>query len=163
MEGETMSTGTDQRERVAPAHDRVRATTAHRHVLVQRIVAGVPLLVTSLSHAFVPEAALQPLVEAAGFPFAAVISPIAIVVKIVAGILLLVGLWARVGGLFGGLMMLGALYAHLVIDVWPNAPEMQEPPLVLPIAVLVSSAYVLWRGAGRWSLDHRRGSRPTGG
>lgn len=152
-----MSTGTDPQARVALTQDRLRATTDHRHVLAPRIVAGVPLLVTSLSHAFVPEAALQPLVEAAGFPFAAVVSPIAVVVKVVAAVLLLLGLWARVGGMFGVLMMLGALYAHMVIDVWPNAPEMQEPPLVLPIAVLLGSAYVLWRGAGRWSLDHRRG------
>ncbi len=48
--------------------------------------------------------------------------------------------------------MLAALYAHLVIDVWPGGPEM-EPPLVAPISVLLGGAYVAWRGAGRWSLD----------
>ncbi len=139
--------------------DRLRATGPYRHMLVARIVAGVPLLLTGLSHLLIPEAALQPLVEAAGFPFAAVISPIAIWVKITAGVLLLLGLWARIGGLFGVPMMLGALYAHMVIDVWPNAPEVQEPPLVMPISVLLGSAYVLWRGAGRWSLDRRQAAR----
>jgi len=50
--------------------------------------------------------------------------------------------------------MLGAIYAHLVIDVWPNGPE-NEPPLALPIAVLLGAAYVAWRGPGRWSFDRR--------
>ena len=72
------------------------------------------------------------------------------------GALLVTGPRVRVAAGFGVCMMLGALYAHAVIDVWPNAPGMQEPPLVLPIVVLMSSAYALWRGAGRWSLDRRR-------
>lgn len=50
--------------------------------------------------------------------------------------------------------MLGAIYAHLVIDVWPNGPE-NEPPLALLVAVIAGALYVLWRGAGRWRLDHR--------
>ena len=137
------------------ATDRLRATTDHRHLLVARIVAGVPLVMTALSHIFVPEAPLRPLVEAAGFPLAAVLSPVAIGVKIAAGCSLLLGLWARIGGFLGAGMMLGALYAHLVIDVWPNAPEVPEPPLIAPISVLVAAAYVLWRGAGRYSLDRR--------
>lgn len=137
------------------SQDRLRATIPHRHVLVARIVAGVPLVMTALSHIFVPEAPLRPLVEAAGFPFAAVLAPVAIGVKIAAGTSLLLGLWARIGAFLGTGMMLGALYAHMVIDVWPNAPEVPEPPLIAPISVLVAAAYVLWRGAGRYSLDRR--------
>ena len=154
-----MSTATASKAADRLTQDRLRATEPYRHTLLPRVVAGVPLLVSGLTHIFVPEAPLEPLVEAAGFPFAAVVAPIAIAVKIVAGILLLLGQWARIGGFLGVAMMLGALYAHLVIDVWPNAPEMEEPPLVLPIAVLLSAAYVLWRGAGRWSLDRRHASR----
>ena len=47
-----------------------------------------------------------------------------------------------------------AVYSHLAIDVWPNGAE-NEPPLVLPLAVLAGALYILWRGAGRWSLDAR--------
>jgi putative oxidoreductase len=155
-----MSTGITVHARGALTPERIRATKPQRRLLLPRIVAGVPLLGTGLSHILVPEAPLQPLVEAAGFPFAAVVSPIAIAVKIAAGVLLLLGLWARVGAAVGVFMMIGALYAHMVIDVWPNAPEVSEPPLVLPISVLVASAYVLWRGAGRWSFD-RRARRPA--
>lgn len=133
--------------------NRLRATEPYRHVLLPRIVAGVPLLGIGLAHAFVPDAAMRPLVEAAGIPLAAVVSPVAVAVQILAGISLLLGLWARIGGFLAVPSMLGALYAHLVIDVWPNAEN--EPPLALPTAVLLGGAYVLWRGAGRWSLDLR--------
>ena len=137
------------------APERIRATGAYRHTLLPRIVAGVPLLGIGLVHVAVPEAPMRPLVEAAGFPFAAIVSPTAVAFEIAAGLSLLLGFWARVGGLLAIPTMLGAVYAHLVIDVWPNGPE-NEPPLLLPIAVTVCAAYVLWRGAGRWSLDRRR-------
>lgn len=135
--------------------ERIRATSPYRHVVLPRIVAAVPLLGIGLAHVVVPEAPMRTLVEAAGFPFAAVLSPLAVAIEIVAGLSLLVGLWARVGAFLAIPTMLGAIYAHVVIDVWPNGPA-NEPPLMLPIAVMVCAAYVLWRGAGRWSLDRRR-------
>lgn len=138
--------------------DRLRATGPERHTLVPRAVAGGALLMTGLAHVFVPEAPLRPLVEAAGFPLAAIASPIYVALKITAGVSLLLGLWARIAGLVAVPMMLAAIYAHIVIDVWPSAPEVSEPPIALPAAVLASAAYVLWRGAGRWSLDRRAGA-----
>lgn len=135
---------------------RLRATEPYRHLLLPRIVAGVPLLGIGFAHVFIPEAPMRPLVEAAGFPFAAVVSPVAVTIEIVVGLSLLLGLWARIGALLAVPMMVGAIYAHLVIDVWPNGPD-NEPPLALPIAVIAGAGYVLWRGAGRWSLDQRRG------
>lgn len=138
-------------------HDRIRATGPYRHMLAPRILAGVPLLGIGLAHVFVQEASMRPLVEAAGFPFAAIISPVAVAIEIVAGLSLLLGLWARIGALLTIPTMLGALYAHLVIGVWPNGPE-NEPPLLLPVAAVLSAAYVLWRGPGRWSLDRRHHS-----
>ena len=134
--------------------DRLRHTAPYRHLLALRVVAGLPLLGIGLAHIFVAEAPMRPLVEAAGVPLAAVVSPVAVAVEIIAGVALLLGLWARVGALLAIPTMAGALYAHMVIGVWPNGPE-NEPPLALPIAVMLGAAYVLWRGAGRWSLDGR--------
>lgn len=152
-----MSIGTAAERIGGLPQNRVRATEPFRHLLLPRIVAGAPLLGIGLAHVFVAEAPMRPLVEAAGFPFAAVTSPVAVAVEIVAGLSLLLGLWARIGGILAIPTMLGALYAHAVIDVWPNGAD-NEPPLVLPIVVMVGAAYVLWRGAGRWSFDQRRGS-----
>lgn len=132
----------------------LRATAPHRHTLLPRVVGGVPLLGIGIVHVIDPTSPMGPLVEGAGFPLAEVISPAAVAVEILAGLSLLLGLWARLGALLAIPTMLGAVYAHLVIGVWPNGPD-KEPPLFLPIAVAVAAGYVLWRGAGRWSLDHR--------
>jgi uncharacterized membrane protein YphA (DoxX/SURF4 family) len=137
-----------------PVSARIRATGPQRHLLLVRIVAGAPLLGIGLAHALVPEAPMRPLVEAAGMPLAGLVSPVGVAVEIVAGLSLLLGLWARVAGLLAIPTMLGAIYAHLVIDVWPNGPE-NEPPLALPVAVLLWAAYVTWRGPGPWSFDRR--------
>lgn len=136
---------------------RIRATGPYRHVLVPRLVAGLPLLGIGLMHFVEPEFGMRPLVEAAGLPFAVLLSPVAVAVEIVAGLSLLLGLWARIAGFLAVSTMLVAVYAHYVIDVWPNGAE-NEPPLVLPLAVMACAAYVVWRGAGRWSFDWRRGS-----
>lgn len=140
------------RDTLPTTPDRVRATRPYRHLLLPRLVAAVPLIGVGVAHVVVDEAPMRPLVEAAGFPFAALVSPVAVAVEILAGTMLLLGLWARVGAALAIPTMLGAVYSHLVIDVWPNGPE-NEPPLALPVAVAVCAGYVLWRGAGRWSLD----------
>jgi uncharacterized membrane protein YphA (DoxX/SURF4 family) len=130
----------------------LRRTEPHRHVLVARLIAGLPLLAFGLAHVFVPEASMLALVEEMGAPAAGVVAPLAVAVEIVAAALLLAGALARLGAVAAIGVMAGAVYAHLVIDVWPNGAE-NEPPLALPLAVIVASAYVLWRGAGRWSVD----------
>lgn len=139
----------------ATAVRRLRSTEPYRHLLVLRIVAGLPLLGLGMAHVVMPEAPMRPLVEAAGIPFPAIVAPLGVAAEIVAGLSLLLGAWARLGGLIAIPVMLGAVYAHLVIVVWPNGAE-NEPPLALPIAVAIAAAYVVVRGAGHWSLDHRR-------
>lgn len=144
--------------RARPRTQRLRATTQHAHVVVLRIVAGAPLLLIGLMHVLAPETPMQPLVEAAGFPLPSVVAPLGVAAEIAAGTSLLLGAWARLGGLVAIPVMLGAIWAHLVIDVWPNGVD-NEPPLALPIIVLLAAAYVVARGPGRWSLDRRRTSR----
>lgn len=133
---------------------RLRVTGRQRFTLIPRIIASVPLLGIGLVHVFVPEFGMRPLVEAAGIPFAAVLSPVAVGFEIGAALCLLLGLWARVGALLAIPTMLVAAYAHLAIQEWPNGAE-NEPPLALPLIVALAATLVLWRGAGRWSLDAR--------
>jgi putative oxidoreductase len=141
--------------------ERVRVTAPLRHLLPLRLVAAAPLLGIGLAHVLVPEAPMRPLVEAAGFPLPGLLAPLAVAAELVGGTLLLLGLWARVGAALAIPTMLGAVYTHLVVDVWPNG-HAEEPPFLLPIVVLLIASYVLWRGAGRWSLDARRAHRRRG-
>jgi putative oxidoreductase len=143
--------------------ERVRTTEPLRHLLPLRLVAAAPLLGIGLAHVLVPEAPMRPLVEAAGFPSPGVLAPLAVAAELVAGTLLLLGLWARIGAALAIPTMLGAVYTHLVVDVWPNV-EAEEPPIAIPVVVLLVASYVLWRGAGRWSFDtrHARGTKRPG-
>jgi uncharacterized membrane protein YphA (DoxX/SURF4 family) len=154
-----MTTTTTPRATGEPFRQSIRTTRPFRHLVLPRVIAGVPLLGIGLAHVFVPEAPMRPLVDAAGFPLPGLVSPLGVAALIVAGISLLAGFWARFGAVLAIPVMTGAIYAHLVIDVWPNGAD-NEPPLALPIAVMLAAAYVAWRGAGRWSLDRRAGRQP---
>lgn len=80
------------------------------------------------------------------------------IVEIVTGLLLIVGLFSRVGGLVVVAMMAVATYVHLVVDdptLFPLQPE--EP--VIPMVALAMTAYIVWRGGGAWSLDLKASRR----
>ncbi|MQA00578.1 MAG: DoxX family membrane protein [Dehalococcoidia bacterium] len=140
---------TSTRRRVIEA---ARGTRPARHLVIPRLAAGAPLLVIGLAHVFDDSAPMQPLVEAAGLPAPALLAPAAVAAEVAAGVALLLGAFARAGAALAVVAMLAAIYAHATIDVWPNGAD-QEPPLALPIVVLLCGAYILWRGAGRWSID----------
>ena len=70
----------------------------------------------------------------------------------VVGILLLLGLFSRIGGLVVINMMVVATYVHLVVnnpDLFPLQPK--EP--IIPLVTIVVAAFVVWRGGGAWSKD----------
>lgn len=147
-------TPTTTTDRAARPLQGLRHTEPTVHPAILRVIAGLPLLAIGSAHVFVAEAPMRPLVEAAGFSFPSLLAPLAVTAEIVAGVSLVFGMWARIGGLLAVPVMLGAAYTHLVIDVWPNGAE-NEPPLALPIIVAIAASYVVVRGAGRWSLDQR--------
>lgn len=132
--------------------DMFRSTDQSWVGTVVRVLGGVPLLLIGLVHAFGTSAPMEPIVAAMGLPAAGLLAPIAVVAEIVAGASLLLGLWARAGGLLAVPVMAVAFASHLIIDVWPGP---NEPPTPLPLVIMACAAYVAWRGAGRWSLDAR--------
>jgi uncharacterized membrane protein YphA (DoxX/SURF4 family) len=70
------------------------------------------------------------------------------------GVALVLGVFARpVAVLVIGLMTV-ATYVHLVVDD-PSLFPLQPSEPIIPLAVILVSAYMLWRGAGAWSLDLR--------
>ena len=74
------------------------------------------------------------------------------IAELVAGTLLIMGVHARLNALLAIGMMVVAVYVHLVVSdpsLFPLQP--QEP--VVPGAILIMAIYVLWGGAGRWSID----------
>ncbi len=70
------------------------------------------------------------------------------------GVVLLIGAFARVAVLVIMGIMVVATYVHLVV-VDPSLFPLQPSEPIIPLIVIGLSAYILWRGAGAWSLDLR--------
>jgi len=83
--------------------------------------------------------------------------------EMIAGILVLVGVWARVGALLAVLVMIPALHTSLTLAGGSGGADAavipQAPPLWVPVMVLVCAMAVLSWGAGAFSADFRR-TRP---
>jgi uncharacterized membrane protein YphA (DoxX/SURF4 family) len=112
-----------------------------QHVAVIRILSSVPLLALGTMH-LAGAAPLAPILEGAGIPFPELNAVLAPIAQIAAGVLLLTGVRARIGALLALGTMAGALFAHLRFD-WVD-----EPTLLLPLAVVAGTGYVLVRGPG---------------
>ena len=91
---------------------------------------------------------------AAGLPLYSVTRWTMPFVEIGLGAVLGVGAFARLAGIVVVGIMLAATYVHVVVDdttlftIQPSEP-------IIPLVVLSLTVYILWRGAGAWSLDLR--------
>lgn len=138
----------------------LRKTNDSKITIAPRLIAALPLIAIGIGHLAEPES-FRLILIGAGIPLPDINLVIAPVIEVVAGTLLLVGLFARAGGLAAISTMLVALYSHAVIDPSTLPETMAMPPIVLPLAVLASAVWVTYAGAGHWSLDSKtQTSRP---
>lgn len=124
----------------------ITQTTNQKSVAIARILVALPLLAISSQH-LIGTAPLEPILRGAGIPLPELNAIVGPVVQILAGALLISGYFARLGALLAIPAMSLATYTHFVHN-WAD-----EPPVVLPITLIILSAYVLWKGAGSWSFD----------
>ncbi len=75
------------------------------------------------------------------------------VLRLLAGVLLISGVQARLGALLAIATMFGAVFAHVRYD-WTD-----EPPVLLPVMIVVLAAMVLLRGPGDPVLVRRSRER----
>lgn len=135
----------------------LRKTTMTKHMIAPRILAGGPLLFFGAMHlsGMMP---MAPLLEAAGIPMPGIGAIVAPIMEILAGLLLLSGAFARIGGVLAIMTMAGAIFTHIKIpsDGWPmenDGPDEPQFMMVIAIVALLCGAYVALRGGGAWSLD----------
>ncbi len=134
----------------------LRKTNPGRPPGVIRILLGLLFLSTGLMKILVPDlrAAFSGQLTEASIPFHGLNMWVVPVAEVLAGLLLLAGLYSRMAAFAAASMMIVATYVHLVVhdpDLFPLQP--QAP--TIPIVALVLCAYVLWRGGGSWSADLR--------
>ena len=75
-------------------------------------------------------------------------------VEIALGVVLAIGAYVRPATVVVMGIMAVATYVHLKVDD-PSLFPLQPSEPIIPLIVIVMSVYVLWRGAGAWSLDLR--------
>ena len=125
---------------------------------VARIVAAAPLIGIGLQH-ILGTAPLLPILLGTPIPMPELNAAIGPWTQVLGGLLLLVGFFARAGGLLGAGAMAAALFAHVTFEQYVPAGATEaftwadEPPIALPVIVLVASLMVAAGGAGRLSAD----------
>ena len=139
---------------------RLRHTGSSKLLLLPRLLAGGPLLVFSLMH-FANPGHFRDILTAAGVPMPDVNVVAASVAELAAGVLVLTGYYARLGGVLGVATMLPAILTTVKFMGMPEHPFV--PPLPLPVAVLLGSAAVVYWGAGPFSLDRTATVGAAGG
>jgi uncharacterized membrane protein YphA (DoxX/SURF4 family) len=132
----------------------LRQTRADRRVGITRIVVGGLFVITGLLKLVVPMLgqAWSGQLIAAGLPFYAPTRWVVPFVEVGVGILLMLGLFARLAGLVVLLLMIAATYFHIAADD-PTLFPLQPSAPVIPVGIIILVAYLIWKGAGSWSLD----------
>jgi len=148
--------------------NKLQQTTDKAFPIVPRLIAGGILTFFSLKH-FSDPGHFANIMTAAGFPMVDLNVWAASATELIAGILLLSGLFTRVGGFLGIATMVPAVIATLTIaGLDPeNLPGgLTEvpfvPPLPLPIVTMVTSLVALVLGGGKFSLDKIMSRGKTG-
>ena len=122
-------------------------------LFVLRVLAALPLLAIGVQH-LTGAAPMLPILEGAGFPMPELGAIVAPIVEVAAGASLLLGFFPRLGALLALGSMSGAIVAPLRFD-WAD-----EPPIALPIAIVLVALVVLKFGAGALGL-HKRAEIPA--
>lgn len=126
----------------------ITQTSNLKSAAIARILVSLPLLLIGGQH-LIGVAPLEPILRGAGIPLPELNAIVGPFVQLLAGCFLISGYFARIGATLTIPAMGMALYTHLVHD-WTD-----EPPIALPVVLIILSAFVLWRGAGSWSFDLR--------
>jgi NADH dehydrogenase len=130
----------------------VQHTTPWKFPLVLRLVAGLPLVYFGVMHVVDP-AHLRAILVAGRLPLLDLGVAIVPLVEILAGLLLLAGLWTRIGGM----LALGVMMSALLLNV--QSMERNGTPTILPLLVpslvALASAVLVLLGGGAASVDAR--------
>ncbi len=134
----------------------LRETSDNRLAAIIRLSLAVLFLMTGTMKLVVPmlAEAWSGQLLAANLPLYALSRWTVPVLEIGLGAVLAIGLFVRPAIVVVMGIMVVATYVHLVVDD-PSLFPLQPGEPVIPLLVILISSYVLWRGAGAWSMDLR--------
>lgn len=136
--------------------DDIRRTTDDKPAGSIRIMLAMVFLMTGAMKLLVPmlAEAWSGQLLAADLPFYTITRWMVPILEIALGAVLAVGIFVRLAAVTVVGIMVVATYVHVVVDD-PSLFPLQPSEPIIPLIVIVMSVYVLWRGAGAWSLDLR--------
>ncbi len=134
----------------------VRLTTNDKVTGSIRLMLGLIFLMTGPMKLLVPRLAeaWSGQLLAADIPLYSISLWTVPFVELFIGIVLAIGLFVRPAAVLVIGIMFVATYVHIVVDD-PSLFPLQPSQPIIPLIVIAMSLYVLWRGAGAWSLDLR--------
>jgi uncharacterized membrane protein YphA (DoxX/SURF4 family) len=135
---------------------RIRDTSNNKIAACFRLALAVLFLMTGAMKLLVPMLAdaWSGQLVAAGIPLYTISRWSVPFLEIAVGLALGVGFVVRLAGAMVVGIMIVATYVHLAVDD-PSLFPLQPSAPVIPLVVIAVSAYLIWRGAGAWSLDLR--------
>ena len=134
--------------------DQLRKTSNDKLAGVLRLFLGLVLFMAGVLKMVVPTLgdAFAGQLVVANIPFYGLSLYMVPIVETVLGITLLFGLHARLSAVVAAVIMVVATYVHLAVDD-PSLFPLQPIEPVGPLMLLAALLYVLWKGAGSWSMD----------
>lgn len=120
---------------------------------VVRILVGGLILMSGVMKLAVPRLreAWSGQLRLARLPFYGPTFQLFPVVEVAVGVLLVLGVWTRPAAAVVLLMMLGAIYVHIVVDD-PSVFPLQPNAPIVPVGVIALTVFVLVGGTGDWHL-----------
>ncbi len=139
--------------------ENLRNTNPNKVLGVIRIFVGLLILSTGVMKFVSPtlRTAWSGQLIAANIPFYTLNFWVVPIIEIVVGAALALGFFARLGGLIVISILTVATYVHLVAND-PTLFPLQPKEPIIPLALIVLSALILWRGGGAWSIDGKSAS-----
>ncbi len=136
----------------------IRATTNDKLAAGVRLMLAIIFLMTGPMKLIVPQLteAWAGQLLAAQVPFYEISRWSVPFLELILGLILAVGFFARPGVVVVIGIMIVATYVHSVVDN-PSLFPLQPKEPIIPLIVIVMSIFILWRGAGAWSMDWKAG------
>jgi len=146
----------------------LQQTKPYPWMIAPRVIAGGIFIAMGALPKFTATEAQEnvtKMLELGGMPAPGALLYVVALGELIAGVLILSGLLARIGGGLGVMLMLGALYTHLSVDFSELPHPDMTPDHFMPVLTILAAAAVTVLGGGRWSVDQKltSGGGGTGG
>ena len=133
---------------------RIQMTTDDKAAGVIRLMLALIFLMTGPMKLLVPQLAeaWSGQLIAAQLPFYELSRWTVPFLELLLGVVLAIGILVRPAATAVIGIMVVATYVHVVVDD-PSLFPLQPSEPIIPVMVMLGSAYLLWRGGGSWSRD----------